>query len=49
LLELNLELAEKNLELDAIVHTAPDMIFSRHPDGARDYISDRFYVWAAVE
>jgi hypothetical protein len=31
------------------VHTAPDMIFSRHPDGARDYISDRFYVWAAVE
>jgi response regulator RpfG family c-di-GMP phosphodiesterase len=49
LLELNLELAEKNLELDAIVHTAPDMIFSRSADGARDYISDRFYVWAAVE
>lgn len=43
LLELNLALAEKNLELDAIVHTAPDIIFSRHADGARDYISDRFY------
>ena len=30
---LNLELAQKNLELDAIVHTAPDMIFSRKPNG----------------
>src|SRR5580700_3677981 len=30
--DLNLELAEKNLELDAIVHTAPDIIFSRQPD-----------------
>jgi len=41
--ELNLELAQKNLELDAIVHTAPDIIFSRQPTGERDYISDRFY------
>jgi PAS domain S-box-containing protein len=48
LLELNLELAEKNLELDAIVHTAPDIIFSRHPDGARDYISDRFYEYTGA-
>jgi len=40
---LNLELAQKNLELDAIVHTAPDIIFSRQPSGERDYISDRFY------
>jgi PAS domain S-box-containing protein len=46
--DLNLELAEKNLELDAIVHTAPDIIFSRQPDGARDYISDRFYEYSGA-
>lgn len=40
---LNLELAERNQELGAIVHTAPDIIFSRQAGGARDYISDRFY------
>jgi PAS domain S-box-containing protein len=39
----NTELVEKNQELDAIVRTAPDIIFSRQPDGSRDYISDRFY------
>jgi PAS domain S-box-containing protein len=43
LLQLNTELVSKNRELDAIVHTAPDIIFSRQPDGSRDYISDRFY------
>jgi PAS domain S-box-containing protein len=43
LLQLNMELIGKNQELDAIVHTAPDIIFSRNPDGSRDYISDRFY------
>lgn len=43
LLHLNTELVSKNRELDAIVHTAPDIIFSRQPDGSRDYISDRFY------
>ena len=43
LLELNMELIGKNQELDAIVHTAPDIIFSRKADGSRDYISDRFY------
>jgi PAS domain S-box-containing protein len=48
LLDLNLELAEKNLELDAIVHTAPDIIFSRQPDGARNYISDRFYEYTGA-
>jgi PAS domain S-box-containing protein len=41
--ELNVALAQKNMELDAIVHTAPDIIFSRQPDGTRDYLSDRFY------
>src|SRR5579862_2724259 len=43
LLQLNLDLAQKNQELDAIFRTAPDIIFSRHADGSRDYISGRFY------
>ena len=41
--QLNGELESKNQELDAIVKTAPDIIFSRQADGARDYISGRFY------
>lgn len=41
--QVNTELLNKNQELDAIVHTAPDIIFSRQTDGSRDYISDRFY------
>jgi len=41
--QLNVDLARKNQELDAIVHTAPDIIFSRQSDGSRDYISGRFY------
>ncbi|HYK51620.1 MAG TPA: response regulator, partial [Terriglobales bacterium] len=40
---LNIELAHKNQELDAIVKTAPDIIFSRKTDGTRDYLSGRFY------
>ena len=43
LLRLNTELVGRNQELDAIIHTAPDIIFSRKADGSRDYISDRFY------
>lgn len=43
LLDANTQLVKKNQELDAIVHTAPDIIFSREANGARDYISDRFY------
>jgi PAS domain S-box-containing protein len=43
LLRLNLELVGKNQELDAIIHTAPDIIFSRKADGSKDYMSDRFY------
>jgi PAS domain S-box-containing protein len=43
LLQLNMELVGKNQELDAIIHTAPDIIFSGKADGSRDYISDRFY------
>jgi PAS domain S-box-containing protein len=48
LLELNMELVGKNQELDAIVHTAPDIIFSRQADGSRDYISDRFYEYTGA-
>ncbi|MFZ1159138.1 MAG: PAS domain-containing protein [Candidatus Sulfotelmatobacter sp.] len=49
LLRLNVELVEKNQELDAIVHTAPDIIFSRKADGSRDYISDRFYEFTGAD
>src|SRR5579864_272368 len=41
--QLNRDLAQRNQELDAIIHTAPDIIFSRQTGGARDYISSRFY------
>jgi PAS domain S-box-containing protein len=46
--QLNIELARKNQELDAIVRTAPDIIFSRQADGTRDYISDRFYEYTGA-
>jgi len=46
--QLNGELARKNQELDAIVRTAPDIIFSRQADGFRDYISDRFYEYTGA-
>jgi PAS domain S-box-containing protein len=49
LLLLNRELANKNQELDAIVRTAPDIIFSKQPDGARDYISDRFFEFTGAD
>ncbi|MGA2020078.1 MAG: PAS domain-containing protein [Candidatus Sulfotelmatobacter sp.] len=49
LMRLNAELTGKNQELDAIVHTAPDIIFSRKVDGSRDYISDRFYDFTGAE
>ncbi len=47
--QLNLELAKKHQELDAIVQTAPDIIFSRHSDGTRDYISQRFYEYTGAD
>lgn len=46
--QLNSELAQKNQELDAIVQTAPDIIFSRTPDGGREYISGRFYEYTGA-
>ena len=45
---LNGDLAQKNQELDAIVQTAPDIIFSRQADGTRDYISSRFYEYSGA-
>src|SRR5579862_325296 len=45
---LNVEIERKHQELDAIVRTAPDIIFSRQADGARDYISDRFYEYTGA-
>jgi PAS domain S-box-containing protein len=46
--QLNSDLAQKNQELDAIVQTAPDIIFSRQADGSRDYISSRFYEYTGA-
>src|ERR1700732_3892535 len=47
--KLNSDLAQKNQELDAIVQTAPDTIFSRRADGTRgDYISSRFYEYTGA-
>ena len=46
--QVNRDLAQKNQELDAIVQTAPDIIFSRNPDGSRDYISSRFYEYTGA-
>jgi len=46
--QLNLRLSHKNQQLDAIIHTAPDMIFSRNADGGRDYMSDRFYEYTGA-
>ena len=46
--KLNRELAQKNQELDAIVQTAPDIIFSRNPEGGRDYLSGRFYEYTGA-
>jgi PAS domain S-box-containing protein len=43
LLHLNAELVGRNQELDAIVSTAPDVIFSSQEDGYYDYVSDRFH------
>lgn len=41
--KLNQQLTRRNQEMDAILRTAPDIVFSRQANGARDYLSDRFY------
>jgi PAS domain S-box-containing protein len=45
---LNGELSQRNQELDAIVRTAPDVIFSSQPGGYRDYFSERFYEYTGA-
>jgi PAS domain S-box-containing protein len=46
--QLNGELAQRNQELDAIICTAPDVIFSSQPGGYRDYFSERFYEYTGA-
>src|SRR6202795_2866725 len=46
--QLNTELVRKNQQLDAIVSTAPDVIFSSQGNGNYDYVSDRFYEYTGV-
>ncbi len=48
LLRLNVELAGKHQELDAIVSTAPDVIFSSQEDGRYQYVSERFHDYAGT-
>jgi PAS domain S-box-containing protein len=45
---LNAQLAMKNDQLDAILQTAPDIIFSSQGDGSRDYISERFFEYTGA-
>lgn len=47
--DVNNQLMHKNQELDAIIRTAPDIIFSRQTDGSRDYISPRFYDYTGAK
>jgi len=49
LLQLNMELIGKNQELDAIVSTAPDMIFSSREDGCYEYVSERFHDYTGTQ
>jgi PAS domain S-box-containing protein len=46
--QLNGELSERNQELDAIVETAPDVIFSSQAGGSRDYFSQRIYEYTGA-
>src|ERR1700722_12715154 len=48
LLRLNTELVGKHQELDAIVSTAPDVIFSSQEDGRYQYVSERFHDYAGT-
>jgi PAS domain S-box-containing protein len=48
LLKLNVELMGKNQELDAIVSTAPDVIFSSQEVGIYEYVSDRFHEYTGT-
>ncbi len=46
--QLNLELVGRNQELDAIVSTAPDVIFSSQGHGCYEYVSERFYEYTGA-
>jgi PAS domain S-box-containing protein len=46
--ELNRKLMVRNAELDAIMRTAPDVIFSSQAEGFRDYLSERFYEYTGA-
>ena len=47
--KVNNELGRKNQELDAIITTAPDIIFSTKADGKSEYVSERFYEYTGAE
>src|SRR6202046_566803 len=49
LLKLNVELIGKNQELDAIVRTAPDVIFSSRGDAHYEYVSERFHEYTGAD
>jgi PAS domain S-box-containing protein len=49
LLQLNIELIGKNQEFDAIVSTAPDVIFSSQENGGYEYVSERFHDYTGTE
>jgi PAS domain S-box-containing protein len=48
LLQLNFELVGKNQELDAIISTAPDVIFSSRGDERYEYVSERFHEYTGT-
>ncbi|MGC2198505.1 MAG: PAS domain-containing protein [Terriglobales bacterium] len=45
---LNAQLNRKNEQLDAILQTAPDIIFSSRGDGSRDFLSARFFEYTGA-
>ena len=45
---LNLQLNQKNDQLDAILQTAPDIIFSSRGDGSRDFLSASFFEYTGA-
>src|SRR5437588_5194088 len=45
---LNAQLNQKNEQLDAILQTAPDIIFSSRGDGTRDFLSASFFEYTGA-
>jgi PAS domain S-box-containing protein len=45
---LNAQLNRQNEQLNAILQTAPDIIFSSQGDGSRDYLSERFFEYTGA-